>query len=204
MKSTSSSTSTKLSGCFFSAFSILGALFFTAKLNIKPEVSFLLLLSCGWLAWTFVEYFIHRFLMHELIVPGSRDKLFNHEEHHKNPTHIHISPLQRFISISLSVFLILLAIYLNNNFTIFAGFFLGLTTYQLIHYLLHQRIAELIIPRIQRAHILHHSIRPNCGYSFSTILWDWLFGTLPPDTDRVTDSMVKRYFEHESKLNKAS
>jgi sterol desaturase/sphingolipid hydroxylase (fatty acid hydroxylase superfamily) len=161
---------------------------------------FIILLTSGWLFWTIVEYSVHRFLMHELIVPGKKDELFHHQHHHQNPGDLRVRGTHRIVLVFLGIVIFWLAIYFNNKFTILAGFFIGLLFYSLIHYLLHLPIGKYLFPNVQRAHILHHTRYPRCGYSFSTILWDWLFGTLPPKDVEVTEQMKKNYFNQFNKI----
>jgi sterol desaturase/sphingolipid hydroxylase (fatty acid hydroxylase superfamily) len=168
----------------------------------NPFSYFITLLVAGWLLWTFTEYVIHRFLMHELIVPGKKDELFHHHQHHQNPSDLRVTWLHRFLVGILGCLILGTAVYLNNSFTFFAGFIIGFIFYNFLHYLLHRPIGGYLFPKIQRAHILHHTRYPQCGYSFSTILWDWLFDTLPPRGAEVTDQMKKNYFNHLSKRSK--
>lgn len=156
---------------------------------------FIFLFLGGWLCWTFVEYGIHRFLMHELIVPGKKDTLFHHQEHHQDPSNLKVGLIHRAIIFILGIIVVWIALKLNSTFSILAGFFTGFLMYNFLHYLLHQPICRFILPNIQRAHILHHTRYPNQGYSFSTILWDWLFDTLAPSHIEVTEKMKQFYFE---------
>lgn len=156
---------------------------------------FVALLGAGWLMWTFVEYVVHRFLMHELIIPGHKDELFNHHEHHQHPGDLVVSWKHRLLTGVLGIVLLTLAIAIQiNPFTFFTGFFIGFMLYNLLHYLLHRPLGNTILPQVQRAHILHHTRYPHCGFSFSTIFWDWLFNTLPPREAEVTEQMKKNYF----------
>lgn len=176
-------------------FLFLESCFIVLKSAIENQVwSFIILFFSGWFSWTFVEYGIHRFLMHELIVPGMKDELFHHHQHHQNPGDLKVKWYHRFLIGMLGIFVILTAIFLNNNFTLLAGFFIGFLLYNLLHYLLHRPVGQYILPKIQRTHILHHNRYPRCGYSFSTIFWDWLFDTLPPKEAEVTEQMKQKYF----------
>lgn len=176
-------------------------LFFEACLLViawaleNPAAIFGTLFGAGWLMWTFIEYGVHRFLMHELIVPGEKDELFNHQHHHQNPGELVVGWKHRLLIGVLGVLILSSAIvYQNNYFTFFAGFFLGFLFYNFLHYLLHRPIGKFLLPQVQRAHILHHTRYPHCGYSFSTIIWDWLFDTLPPREAEITDQMKLNYF----------
>lgn len=156
---------------------------------------FLTLAGSGWLMWTFVEYSIHRFLMHELIVPGKKDELFHHHQHHQNPSELVVGwPHRIVIGVLGGLILTFAIIYENPGFTFFTGFFIGFLFYNFLHYLLHRPIGKFLLPNVQRAHILHHTRFPNCGYSFSTAFWDWLFDTLPPTEAEITEQMKKNYF----------
>jgi hypothetical protein len=155
---------------------------------------FIFLFLGGWLIWTFLEYLIHRFLMHELLIPGQKDTLFHHHEHHSNPSNLKVNFFHRTFTLLLGIMINWVAWERNSTFTIFAGFFTGFLMYNILHYLLHKPVGKYIFPRIQRAHILHHTRYPNQGYSFSTILWDWLFNTLAPAHVHVTEKMRENYF----------
>lgn len=181
--------------CFLKAALILsGVIALGFYLEDTPGY-FILLFSGGWLCWTFVEYGIHRFLMHELIVPGKKDTLFHHQEHHQDPSNLRVGFIHRAIILILGLLVVWVALKFNSTFIILAGFFTGFLMYNFLHYLLHQPVCRYILPNIQRAHILHHTRYPNQGYSFSTILWDWLFNTLAPPNIEVTEKMKQFYFE---------
>ncbi len=187
-------TSKKLLICFLKA-TIIISLTFSLGIYLKSTPGyFIFLFLGGWLCWTFLEYGIHRFLMHELIIPGKKDTLFHHHEHHSDPSNLKIGIGHRVLILILGGLMIWIALQLNNFFSIFAGLFTGFLFYNLLHYLLHRPICRFIFPRIQRAHILHHTRYPNCGFSFSTILWDWLFDTLAPANVEITDKMKENYF----------
>jgi hypothetical protein len=180
--------------CFLKAGLIVSAVITTGFLLKGTPGHFIFLFTGGWLLWTFAEYTVHRFLMHELILPGKKDTLFHHQEHHSNPGNLKIGFIHRAITLGLGIGVFWFALKVNNSFSIFAGFFTGFLLYNFLHYLLHQPVCKYILPRIQRAHILHHTRFPNQGYSFSTILWDWLFDTLAPDDVEVTEKMKENYF----------
>jgi sterol desaturase/sphingolipid hydroxylase (fatty acid hydroxylase superfamily) len=132
--------------------------------------------------------------MHELILPGSKDTLFNHQKHHQNPQSLKVRSIHRIIFLLILLLSIWLSV-INGGYTpIIPGFLFGFTIYNHLHYILHRPIGKYILPNVQRAHILHHYNRPHHGFSFSTSLWDWLFRTQPPKEDMITESMLKKYF----------
>ncbi len=139
--------------------------------------------------------------MHELVLPGKKDKLFNHHDHHKFPQHLKVNFFHRSLSICALILSSVFAWFKGGAYPMAAGFISGFATYNLIHYILHQRFGKHILPKTQRAHILHHSKRPHHGYSFSTTFWDWLFNTLPPKEDVISDKMIEKYFSKEKSTN---
>ncbi len=160
---------------------------------------FAMLFFGGWLTWTFFEYSIHRFLMHELIVPGKEEKIFNHKRHHQHPHDLVVKPIHRLAIFLFSAAIFVTALKLNNAFTLFAGFTIGFLGYNFLHYLLHQPYCKYLLPQIQRSHILHHTRYPYCGFSFSISFWDWLFDTLPPKDAQVTAKMEDAFFGRKTK-----
>lgn len=183
-----------LGKCLLLASLILLSVILMGFLVEKTWVSFAFLLSGGWLTWTFLEYVIHRFLMHELIVPGGKSDLLNHQHHHQHPHELRVKPIHRLGVLILGIGVLGLALKFQNHFTLLAGFFIGFLIYNYLHYLLHRPIGQYLLPKIQKAHILHHTRYPHCGYSFSTILWDWLFDTLPPKDAVITEKMKENFF----------
>lgn len=195
--------STPIRYSFLISVMILASVFGLAVLLKDSAGYFILLFFGGWLSWTFVEYSVHRFILHDMYVPGKKASLFHHHEHHINPQNIKINFIHRTLSLILGITIVWIALRLNNLFSIFAGFFLGFLMYSFLHYLLHQPYCRFILPKIQRAHIIHHTTDPDQGYSFSIILWDWLFDTLPSSKVEITDKMRRFYFEsHKIKFQK--
>lgn len=195
MDSNTKNSSTPIQYSFFLSGLILASVFGLAVLFKDSAGYFIFLFFGGWLTWTFVEYSIHRFLLHDMYVPSKKESLFHHHEHHINPQNIKINSYHRTFSFFLGIAIVWIALELNNIFSIFAGFFVGFLMYSYLHYLLHQPYCKFILPKIQRAHILHHTTNPDQGYSFSTVLWDYLFGTLPSPNVEVTEKMKRFYFE---------
>lgn len=182
--------------CFFTFFLIAGLLLICATKMIDSRLTFAILLLVGWLSWTFTEYALHRFWMHNFFRYGKSNLYDIHIEHHKHPKEMKVNGFHRFLTFSAAVIILAIAVYLNNYFTLFAGFCLGFSFYSFLHYLLHQPWCRYIMPNLQKAHIHHHGKYPDKGFSFSVILWDWLFDTLPPKEAEITDKMRSFYFKN--------
>ena len=177
---------------FLIVFSISGIGFLLSE---NQFLSNSLLFSSGWFFWTFFEYSVHRFFMHELIVPQAKKDIINHRYHHRNPQDIKINLKHRLFILLIISIVAFFAFQIGGFMMNLLGVLVGLSNYAFLHYLLHRPIGGVLLPRVQRNHILHHSIRPNHGFSFSTVLWDWLFNTLPPKSDIVTKKMMEFYFQ---------
>jgi len=160
--------------------------------------NFCLLFGTGYLSWTFAEYFMHRFWMHTHFKNVNFKTYEMHMYHHKHPRDIKITSFQRALSIITGVVLLIVAIYLNNHFTLFVGFYVGFVIYTILHVILHHRWGKYILPRVQVAHIHHHGKFPDTGFSFSTILWDYMFGTMAPKGAIITEQMREFYFKEDS------
>ncbi|HSJ68962.1 MAG TPA: sterol desaturase family protein [Anditalea sp.] len=171
---------------------ISGLFIIRYQLNI-PILNFIMLFGIGYLTWTFTEYYLHRFLMHNT----KSESYKMHMHHHKHPTEIKITLLQRIVFFLTGIALLTYAVYLDNYFTCFVGFYFGFVMYTVLHVILHHRFGKYILPRVQIAHIHHHGKYPETGYSFSTILWDYMFGTMAPKDAVITEQMIRFYFKDE-------
>ncbi len=151
---------------------------------------FPLALVGGWFIWTFVEYFMHRFIFHYHPKTEKLKKIFFtfHGVHHHQPmckTRLVMPPA---ISLPLGVvfYLIfrLLCITLLNRpemlYVAYAGFGIGYFAYDMIHYTLHHaKIKDGYLAMCRRQHMRHHFNCPNMRFGVSIPIWDYLFGTMP-------------------------
>lgn len=174
-----------------------------AGLTVSSTFRFVFLLVTGWLGWTFTEYFLHRFWMHNHF-RNINSKIYDlHMNHHKHPQEIKIDGTQRSILFVGGMVFCYIALILDNYFTLFLGFYLGLTFYSLLHIMLHKKWGRYIFPNVQKAHIHHHGKYPDKGFSFSTIIWDWMFGTLPPKEDVISEKMLRFYFKPDREIKES-
>lgn len=176
---------------------IAAGLIFAAGLTTSATSKFVFLLVTGWLGWKFTEYFLHRFWMHNHFKNVNSQIYDMHMNHHKHPQEIKIDGTQKSILSIVGVGIFYIALIWNNYFTLFLGFYLGLTFYSLLHIMLHKKWGRYVFPKVQKAHIHHHGKYPVKGFSFSTIIWDWMFGTLPPKEADISEKMLKFYFKDE-------
>ncbi len=141
----------------------------------------LLSLVAGWLAWTLVEYCLHRAFFHmRPSSPARRVTSFIvHRHHHVAPNdrdHLVATPLY-----SLGLFALLLALYTPlgpARFALLAGSTLGYLAYEAAHWQIHHgRRRGRIARALRRHHLRHHFSDPALNYGISSPLWDLAFRT---------------------------
>ncbi len=148
----------------------------------------LALLAGGVLAWTFLEYVLHRWVFHFRPSEASewqRDLSFLiHGVHHDypyDPDRLVMPPVISGI-IAVAVGLPLHALVGSDAFdAAFAGLVAGYLWYDLTHYAVHHLPQHTAFGRLQRRnHYVHHFKRPEQLFGVTTPLWDLVFRTYPP------------------------
>jgi sterol desaturase/sphingolipid hydroxylase (fatty acid hydroxylase superfamily) len=138
----------------------------------------------GLFGWTFLEYFLHRFVFHyEGTHPWSQRLHFLiHGIHHvdpNDPTRLVMPPAGGIILASLLfVFLrFLLGDVLAQPF--FAFMLIGYLFYDFTHFAVHHfRPRTGVGKMLKHHHMQHHFVNPNSRWGVSSPLWDFVFGTL--------------------------
>lgn len=152
----------------------------------NPSLSFWQLLGLyagGVLAWTFAEYFLHRFVFHYHPTSkwGQRLHFIMHGVHHDYPNDSKRLVMPPSISIPLAfIFYFLYKFLLGATFAapFFAGFVTGYLIYDMIHYAVHHaNWSNKWFMKIKAHHLKHHFKDPDKGYGVSTIVWDKIVGT---------------------------
>jgi len=137
----------------------------------------------GYVIWTLIEYFGHRFLFH-LEFPGSfgaRLHFLMHGVHHDYPS----DPLRLVMPILMSGPIIALALLVvwavfpqPVQIPVLAGFITGYIVYDRVHFLLHHsRSQNKAFLRLKRLHMLHHFTDKTRCYGVAAPWWDNVFGT---------------------------
>lgn len=139
----------------------------------------------GVLAWTFVEYFLHRFMFHFI---GEKPWLKHlhyvvHGMHHAYPTDKTRVIFPPFASIFCGVILLallLLVMPASWAYGAMGGFTLAYSWYEFMHYASHHikwRFSSF--KKLKRQHLLHHhsEVFRDKNFGVTTSLWDHIFGT---------------------------
>lgn len=150
----------------------------------------------GFLAWTLVEYWLHRTAFHwrPNVSWGERFHYLVHGVHHDLPRdrfRLVMPP-----TVSLTLFFFFLGFYMltmgNYGWAFMGGFALGYTNYDCSHYFQHHVSPKTAMGRkLRKHHLAHHSPKyaETCKFGVSTTLWDHVFRTYALKADpRVVDA----------------
>ncbi len=152
------------------------------KLLTIPRI--VLLFVAGVLVWSLIEYILHRFIFH-IVSENKRVtriiyKLHGiHHEYPRDRERLFMPPIPSIIVATgfFSVQYLLLGI---NAFPFFSGFVFGYLLYGSMHYAIHAFTPPSFLKALWRNHHLHHYKYPQRGFGVSSVLWDYIFRTIPP------------------------
>jgi sterol desaturase/sphingolipid hydroxylase (fatty acid hydroxylase superfamily) len=134
--------------------------------------------ALGALAWTLVEYAMHRFLFH--LRRAKTIAFIVHGHHHVSPrelSRLAATPVQ------LGSLALLLAgfwqLALPSAWTLaMAGTLSGYLAYEALHHVAHHETPKNALVRaLARHHLKHHYEHPDACFGISSPLWDWIFRT---------------------------
>jgi cyclopropane-fatty-acyl-phospholipid synthase len=142
----------------------------------ERRAELLALALLGLVAWTLVEYVLHRFVLH-----GMQPFQAWHAEHHRRPRALIGTPT--ILSATLIAALVFLpALVLSDLWRASAltfGLLTGYLVYALVHHAAHHWRADTAwLRQIKRHHALHHSpVSAAARYGVTSVLWDVVFRT---------------------------
>ena len=141
-----------------------------------------LVCGAGILAWTFVEYALHRWLFHFVSQNESTARMIYvvHGNHHDDPYDklrgvMPLAPAIIYAGLLYIAFTALLGFKYGNPF--FAAFLAGYLAYDYIHYGTHHFKARTPIGKYLRKFHLTHHVHDDARFGVSSPLWDILLGT---------------------------
>lgn len=140
------------------------------------------------LFWTFFEYFAHRYLFHiDEYFPDSKiaEKMaytFHgiHHEYPRDKERIIMPPVPGLMIVGI-LYVFFLLVLGEYAYIFMPGFVTGYLLYTRIHYLTHTPPVPSYLEAQYRHHALHHYKYPEKAFGISTMLWDRIFGTMPPE-----------------------
>jgi len=139
----------------------------------------------GLVAWTLVEYVLHRFVLHG--IPPFKAW---HAEHHRRPRALVGTPtiLSAALIAALVFFPALVLSDLWRACALAFGLLTGYLVYAIVHHATHHwRVDDAWLRQVKRHHALHHvSIVASGRYGVSSAFWDFVFRTSGTSLPRAT------------------
>jgi sterol desaturase/sphingolipid hydroxylase (fatty acid hydroxylase superfamily) len=140
-----------------------------ASLTTSPDYWWLVWFAIGALAWTLIEYLMHRFLFHG-------GYAVEHLMHHRQPkSWIGVSSVLMLPLFVMVWMVCVSAEGFGNGGAIFVGYAIAYYAYVVIHLLIHHTNST-IVRRLRVTHLMHHR-GSNSNFGVSTNLWDRVFRT---------------------------
>lgn len=132
-------------------------------------------LGAGCIAYTFIEYAVHRWIYH-----GRRESVSRlHTEHHLHPRRLIGAPVFFQAGICLAVWMLTAFAVGRSSAALFAGSALwGAVVHGALHHLMHSGGIrdDGLLGDLKRHHFLHHS-GASRNFGVTTTFWDHLLGT---------------------------
>lgn len=143
----------------------------------------------GWLAFTWVEYQVHRHVFHMATYTKWREKLQYtlHGVHHEFPKDKDRLAMPPLLSVTIATILLLLLRLVLGDF-VFAflpGFLVGYASYLGVHYMVHvYQPPKNFLKALWINHGIHHYKNGEIVFGVSSPLWDYIYGTMKESTGR--------------------
>ena len=165
--------------CTYSA----GLLYWSIAHTSLNAVTTVLMFFLGLLAFSWVEYNVHRYAFHMGIDTESKAKIqyTMHGVHHEFPKDKSRLAMPPVLSITLSTLLLLvLRLVLGDLvFSFLPGFLVGYAGYLSVHYLVHAfQPPKNIFKALWVNHGVHHYKNGESVFGVSSPLWDYIYGTM--------------------------
>lgn len=137
----------------------------------------------GFIAFTWVEYMIHRHVFHMKTFNAVRSKLQYtiHGVHHEFPKDKDRLAMPPLLSVTISTILLLLFRLVMGDlvFSFLPGFLVGYAAYLAIHYMVHAFPPPKNLFRVLWInHGTHHYKNGESVFGVSSPLWDYIYGTM--------------------------
>lgn len=137
----------------------------------------------GMLAFTWVEYMVHRYLFHMGTPTARRAKIqyTMHGVHHEYPKDKERLAMPPILSITIAtLFLLLFRLILGDFvFSFLPGFLSGYAMYLSVHYMIHAYAPPKNFLKILWVnHSVHHYKDGKYVFGVSSPLWDYVYGTM--------------------------
>jgi sterol desaturase/sphingolipid hydroxylase (fatty acid hydroxylase superfamily) len=141
------------------------------------------LFATGLIAFTWVEYAVHRYVFHMSTVTKFREKMqyVMHGVHHEFPKDKDRLAMPPLLSITISTVLLLLLRLVMGDlaFAFLPGFLVGYAAYLGVHYMVHAyQPPKNAFKTLWVNHAVHHYKHGEYVFGVSSPLWDYVYGTM--------------------------
>ncbi|GAB0100585.1 Fatty acid 2-hydroxylase [Sergentomyia squamirostris] len=151
--------------------------------EIQP-LQVVLYFAIGVLAWTLLEYSLHRWVFHmeteRMGGIGATLHFLIHGLHHKvpfDPYRLVFPPLPAMM-IASAVYPAIALLFTTQSLVVLAGGLAGYVVYDMIHFYLHYgNPSGGHLYFMKRYHYQHHFVHHDKGFGISSSMWDDIFGT---------------------------
>ena len=167
----------------FAATGIL-SMYYGLTHGFMSGVSALGLFLVGLLAFTFIEYLVHRYVYHiPATTPGRAKFQYTlhgvHHEYPKDKTRLAMPPIITVFIASL-LFFVFRFTFGSYAFGLLAGFTFGYAMYLFVHYAIHAYSPPKNFLKVWWTHhSQHHYRQDEVAFGVSSTLWDHIIGTMP-------------------------
>ena len=150
-----------------------------------PARDVIVTFAFGYLLWTLLEYFGHRFIFHirPKVPLGEWIQFLIHGVHHQHPSdplRLVMPPIMSLPIMAAAFALLRLVTGAEIALPATAGFVAGYLIYDGLHFYLHHRQPENVIGRYLRGRHMHHHFRDDTSwFGVSAPWWDAVFATQP-------------------------
>lgn len=143
----------------------------------------ILLFFTGLIAFTWVEYIVHRYVFHMATYTKFRQRLqyVMHGVHHEFPKDKDRLAMPPLLSITISTLLLLVFRVVMGDlvFAFLPGFLVGYAMYLAVHYMVHAFQPPKNFLRVLWVnHSIHHYKDGDYVFGVSSPLWDYIYGTM--------------------------
>jgi sterol desaturase/sphingolipid hydroxylase (fatty acid hydroxylase superfamily) len=160
-----------------------GLLYWNIQNTNLSAVTTIILFLTGLIAFTWVEYMVHRHVFHLKTYTEQRAKLqyTMHGVHHEFPKDKHRLAMPPLLSITIATILLLIfkAIMGDFVFAFLPGFLAGYASYLSVHYMVHAYAPpKNFFKALWVNHSVHHYKNGEIAFGVSSPLWDYIYGTM--------------------------
>ncbi len=149
-----------------------------------PSGEVAVLLGGGLLAWTLLEWGLHRAMHVDTgldVIRRIQDSA--HLRHHREPNDLEHSVVRLRASLPLTVLLLGLGRAALGDGTravvVICGLLIGYLFYEFVHLTSHANWRVPGLTYLHRQHLRHHYEQSGARFGVTSPLWDWVLGTLP-------------------------